>query len=116
MAGQNLAGAMQPIAPMKDLRGEASMQDLVAMLNPQEQALLAQGRDPFGGDQGMLGGQPGMPASQAGSAQAQALQAQAVVENLYNALQGINPQDETSALAAASIQTAIDALTGGLQQ
>ncbi len=116
MAGQNMAGAMQPIQPMQDLRGNAAINDIISALNPQEMALLAQGQDPFGGDQGMLGGQPGMPAAAPGNAQVQALQAQQVVENLYNALAGINPTDETSALAASSIQTAIDALTGGLQK
>ena len=111
-----MAGAMQPIQPMQDLRGNAAIDDIIGALNPQEMALLAQGQDPFGGDQGMLGGQPGMPAATSGNAQVQALQAQQVVENLYNALAGINPTDETSALAASSIQTAIDALTGGLQK
>lgn len=111
-----MAGAMQPIQPMQDLRGNAAIDDVIGALNPQELAALAQGRDPFGADQGMLGGQPGIGMPAAGNAQAQVLQAQQVVENLYNALAGINPQDETSALAAASIQTAIDALTGGLQQ
>ena len=107
---------MQPIQPMQDLRGNAAINDIIGALNPQEMALLAQGQDPFGGDQGMLGGQPGMPAVSSGNAQVQAMQAQQVVENLYNALAGINPSDETSALAASSIQTAIDALTGGLQK
>lgn len=112
-----MAGAMQPIQPMQDLRGNAAINDIIGALNPQEMALLAQGQDPFGGDQGMLGGQPGMPAAVPGMpAAVQALQAQQVVENLYNALAGINPTDETSALAASSIQTAIDALTGGLQK
>lgn len=111
-----MAGAMQPIQPMQDLRGNAAINDIIGALNPQEMALLAQGQDPFGADQGMLGGQPGMPAAASGNAQVQALQAQQVVENLYNALAGINPTDETSALAASSIQTAIDALTGGLQK
>lgn len=111
-----MAGTMQPIQPMQDLRGNAAINDIIGALNPQEMALLAQGQDPFGADQGMLGGQPGMPAAVPGNAQVQALQAQQVVENLYNALAGINPTDETSALAASSIQTAIDALTGGLQK
>lgn len=118
-----MAGAMQPIQPMQDLRGNAAINDIIGALNPQEMALLAQGQDPFGGDQGMLGGQPGMPAASSGNAQVQAMQAQVqamqaqqVVENLYNALAGLNPSDETSALAASSIQTAIDALTGGLQK
>lgn len=117
MADNSMNGAMQPIQPIQDLRGAAAVEDVVNQLNPQQLAMLAMGKDPFGADSGMLGGQPGVQAAaQAGDAQAQVLAAQQVVDNLYNALAGIQPNDETSALAAASIQTAIDALTGGLQK
>ena len=82
-------------------------------LDPQDAALLAQGIDPYGGDISQESRMNNFPAS---DPQEAAQKAQAVMDSLYMALSGITPSDERSALAAASIQQAIDALSGGLEE
>lgn len=111
--GTQYAQAMQPIKPIKDLRGVASIADMLGTLDPQDAALLAQGIDPYSGDMGQNTMMNNTPAS---NPQDAAQKAQAVMDSLYMALSGITPSDERSALAAASIQQAIDALSGGLEE
>ena len=126
---QDLQRMVQPIT------GQASMEAAVAALNPQERAMVAQGLDPFGADQGMLGGQPGIaqapipgaipqpagpqPAGpQPAGPQPAGLSPEsrmAIGAMLEQSLAAIGqPASEADAAAAQSIQNALMALGGGM--
>ena len=91
--------------------GQASIEDALAALSPEEQAMVAQGIDPFGDDQGMMGGQPAVgavpPQVPAGP------NAEETIGILQNLLQTIPQDSEANQVAAGSIATAIDALMQG---
>lgn len=121
---QDLQRMVQPIT------GQASMEAAVAALNPQERAMVAQGLDPFGADQGMLGGQPGIAQApipgaipqpaipQPTTAQPAGLSPEsrmAIGAMLEQSLAAIGqPASEADAAAAQSIQNALMALGGGM--
>lgn len=87
--------------------GNASIEDALAALSPEEQALVAQGIDPFGDDQGMMQGQPAVNPVSAGP------NAEETIGILQNLLQTIPQDSEANQVAAGSIATAIDALMQG---
>lgn len=116
---QDLQKMVQPIT------GQASMEAAVAALNPQERAMVSQGLDPFGADQGMLGGQPGIAQAPIPGAIPQPTTAQpaglspesrmAIGAMLEQSLAAIGqPASEADAAAAQSIQNALMALGGGM--
>lgn len=113
-----LRNAVQPMT------GNASIEAAMLALSPEEQALVAQGIDPFGGDVGGLGG---MYKTSAGpvdvnaaltmAQNARALEPQQKAE-LMTVLSEIlasigTPTDEESAAVSSSIQNAIMALGAG---
>jgi len=95
-------------APAKT--GNASIEDALAALSPEEQAMVAQGIDPFGDDQGMMGGQPAVGAVPPAPAGPNAEETIGILQNL---LQTIPQDSEANQVAAGSIATAIDALMQG---
>ena len=111
---QDLQRMVQPIT------GQASMEAAVAALNPQERAMVAQGLDPFGADQGMLGGQPGIAQTPIPGAGAQPAglspeSRMAIGAMLEQSLAAIGqPASEADAAVAQSIQDALMALGGGM--
>lgn len=95
--------------------GNASIEDVLNALSPQDAALLQQGIDPFGADQVPMEslpqpqGQVPMPAPQAAPNALDTI-------NMLQQILGTIPQDsQMGAVAAGSIQTAIDALGAGAQ-
>lgn len=113
-----LRNAVQPMT------GNASIEAAMLALSPEEQALVAQGIDPFGGDVGGLGGMYKTSAGpvdvNAALAEAQnvrALEPQQKAE-LMTVLSEIlasigTPTDEESAAVSSSIQNAMMALGAG---
>lgn len=93
--------------------GQTSIEDALAALSPEEQAMVAQGIDPFGGDQGMMGGQPAAgpipPQAPAGP------NAEETIGILQQLIQTIPQDSEANQVAVGSIATAIDALMQGAQ-
>lgn len=108
MAGlQSLQNQVQPIT------GEASIEAALAALSPQEQALVAAGIDPMGGDAGMMGGQvaPNPVAAAPQDASLSPENRMAIGETLSQILGMVgNPQTENDASLVSSIQNAIMAL------
>lgn len=95
--------------------GNASIEDVLNALSPQDMALVQQGIDPFGADQVPMEslpqpqGQVPMPAPQAAPNALDTI-------NMLQQILGTIPQDsQMGAVAAGSIQTAIDALGAGAQ-
>lgn len=113
-----MAGLNDLVAQVQPKTGPASLDAVVAALSP-DQALAAQGIDPYGNDQGMLGGQPGMlPPQTKGAAPAPVgltpenrMAIGAMLQETLNAIG--QPGNEADAVAAQSIQNAIAALVGG---
>ena len=109
----NVAGAANAPA----VGGNASIEDVLKALSPADAAMLQQGIDPFGYDQVPMESLPGV--------QGQAPMPNVPNPQTPNALDTINmlqqilgtiPQDsQMGAVAAGSIQTAIDALGAGAQ-
>ena len=95
--------------------GNASIEDVLNALSPQDAALLQQGIDPFGADQVPMESLPQpMPQGQAPMPQAAPNALDTI--NMLQQILGTIPQDsQMGAVAAGSIQTAIDALGAGAQ-
>lgn len=93
--------------------GNASIEDALMALSPEEQAMVVQGIDPFGNDQGMMGGQPA--AGPVPPAVPQGPNAAETIGILQGLLQAIPQDSEANQVAAGSIMTAIDALMQGAQ-
>lgn len=95
--------------------GNASIEDVLNALSPQEAAMLQQGIDPFGADQVPMESLPQpMPQGQAPMPQAAPNALDTI--NMLQQILGTIPQDsQMGAVAAGSIQTAIDALGAGAQ-
>lgn len=94
--------------------GNASIEDVLNALSPQEAALVQQGIDPFGADQVPMESLP-QPQGQA-PMPAQAAPNALDTINMLQQILGTIPQDsQMGAVAAGSIQTAIDALGAGAQ-
>ena len=109
----NVAGAANAPA----VGGNASIEDVLKALSPADAAMLQQGIDPFGYDQvpmeSLPQGQVPMP-----NASAQNPQTPNALDtiNMLQQILGTIPQDsQMGAVAAGSIQTAIDALGAGAQ-
>lgn len=96
--------------------GNASIEDVLNALSPQDAALLQQGIDPFGYDQVPMESLPQpMPQGQ-GPMPAPAAPNALDTINMLQQILGTIPQDsQMGAVAAGSIQTAIDALGAGAQ-
>ena len=93
--------------------GNASIEDVLNALSPQDAALLQQGIDPFGADQVSMESLP-QPQGQAPMPQAAPNALDTI--NMLQQILGTIPQDsQMGAVAAGSIQTAIDALGAGAQ-
>lgn len=114
-----MPGLQDLVAQAQPKTGPASLDAVVAALSPQEQALVAQGIDPYGNDQGMMAGQPGLlpPQTQGASSAPVGLTPEnrmAIGAMLEETLKAIGqPGNEADAVAAQSIQNAISALIGG---
>lgn len=94
--------------------GNASIEDVLNALSPQDAALLQQGIDPFGADQVPMESLP-QPMPQGPMPAPAALNALDTI-NMLQQILGTIPQDsQMGAVAAGSIQTAIDALGAGAQ-
>lgn len=95
--------------------GNASIEDVLNALSPQDAAMLQQGIDPFGADQVPMESLPQpMPQGQAPMPQAAPNAIDTI--NMLQQILGTIPQDsQMGAVAAGSIQTAIDALGAGAQ-
>lgn len=118
---KGINGLRNSVQPMT---GNASIEAAMLALSPEEQALVAQGIDPFGGDAGGLGGMYGtsagpvdVNAALASAQNARALGPQQKAE-LITVLSEIlasigTPTDEESATVSSSIQNAIMALGAG---
>ena len=91
--------------------GNASIEDALMALSPEEQAMVAQGIDPFGQDMGQMTVEPNVPAP----APAQGPNAAETIGILQGLLQAIPQDSEANQVAAGSIMTAIDALMQGAQ-
>lgn len=103
---QGLNNQVQPVT------GPASIQSALQALSPEDQALVAQGIDPFGGDQGMMAGQPAVVPQ--GLTPETRL---AMGEMLNQMLSSFGqPTNEADAAAMTSIQNALQALSMGNQQ
>lgn len=109
----NVAGAASAPA----VGGNASIEDVLKALSPADAAMLQQGIDPFGYDQVPMESLPGaqgqvpMP-----NAQNPATPNAIDTINMLQQILGTIPQDsQMGAVAAGSIQTAIDALGAGAQ-
>lgn len=96
--------------------GNASIEDVLNALSPQDAALLQQGIDPFGADQVPMESLPQVPLPTGQVPMpAPAPNALDTIKMLQQIL-GTIPQDsQMGAVAAGSIQTAIDALGAGAQ-
>lgn len=118
---KGINGLRNSVQPMT---GNASIEAAMLALSPEEQALVAQGIDPFGGDAGGLGGMYGtsagpvdVNAALAKAQNARALEPQQKAE-LMTVLSEIlasigTPTDAESATVSSSIQNAIMALGAG---
>lgn len=118
---KGINGLRNSVQPMT---GNASIEAAMLALSPEEQALVAQGIDPFGGDAGGLGGMYGtsagpvdVNAALASAQNARALGPQQKAE-LMTVLSEIlasigTPTDAESAAVSSSIQNAIMALGAG---
>lgn len=118
---KGINGLRNSVQPMT---GNASIEAAMLALSPEEQALVAQGIDPFGGDAGGLGGMYGtsagpvdVNAALASAQNARALEPQQKAE-LMTVLSEIlasigTPTDAESATVSSSIQNAIMALGAG---
>lgn len=118
---KGINGLRNSVQPMT---GNASIEAAMLALSPEEQALAAQGIDPFGGDVGGLGGMyktsagpVDVNAALATAQNARALEPQQKAE-LMTVLSEIlasigTPTDEESAAVSSSIQNAIMALGAG---
>lgn len=118
---KGINGLRNSVQPMT---GNASIEAAMLALSPEEQALVAQGIDPFGGDAGGLGGMYGtsagpvdVNAALAKAQNARALEPQQKAE-LITVLSEIlasigTPTDAESATVSSSIQNAIMALGAG---
>lgn len=103
---QGLNNQVQPVT------GPASIQSALQALSPEDQALVAQGIDPFGGDQGMMTGQPAV-VPQGLSPETR----MAMGEMLNQMLSSFGqPTNEADVAAMTSIQNALQALSMGNQQ
>lgn len=104
-------------AQVQPMTGPASVDAAIAALNPQEQAMLAAGIDPFGADQGMMEGQPGVAQGTPQQAASPGLTLEArlaIGQALSQTLAAIGqPTNEADAVAVQSIQNALTALAGG---
>ena len=111
----NVAGAANAPA----VGGNASIEDVLKALSPAEAAQVQQGIDPFGYDQVPMESLPQVGMPQAGTPMPQVNPAAPNALDTINMLQqilGTIPQDsQMGAVAAGSIQTAIDALGAGAQ-
>lgn len=115
---QDLKAQVQPIT------GPASVDAALAALNPQELAMVSQGIDPYGADQGMMQEQGAVNAEIAGANGGGAIPAQptltpqtraAIGQALQDSLSVLGqPATEADAVAVQSIQNAIAALSGGI--
>ena len=95
--------------------GNASIEDVLNALSPQDAALAQQGIDPFGADQVPMESLPQVPMPTNVPAPAAAPNALDTI-NMLQQILGTIPQDsQMGAVAAGSIQTAIDALGAGAQ-
>lgn len=114
MAGlENLLAQVQPVT------GPASLDAVAAALSPEEQAMVAAGRDPYA-EAGLVGQSalPGMMAQTGGPAQPQGgltpEARMAIGQALQETLNAIGqPANEADAVAVQSIQNAMTALVGG---
>lgn len=118
---KGINGLRNSVQPMT---GNASIEAAMLALSPEEQALVAQGIDPFGGDAGGAGGMYKTPAGPvdvnaalATAQNARALEPQQKAE-LMTVLSEIlasigTPTDAESAAVSSSIQNAIRALGAG---
>ena len=88
--------------------GNASIEDALMALSPEEQAMVAQGIDPFGQDMA-IPPEPNVPQQPAGP------NAEETIGILQGLLQTIPQDSEANQVAAGSIMTAIDALMQGAQ-
>lgn len=93
--------------------GNASIEDVLSALSPQDLVLAQQGIDPFGADQVPMESLPQVPMpTNVPPAAPNALD----TINMLQQILGTIPQDsQMGAVAAGSIQTAIDALGAGAQ-
>ena len=108
----NVAGAASAPA----VGGNASIEDVLKALSPADAAMLQQGIDPFGYDQVPMESLPGaqgqVPMPQNPNPAPNAID----TINMLQQILGTIPQDsQMGAVAAGSIQTAIDALGAGAQ-
>lgn len=107
----NVAGAANAPA----VGGNASIEDVLNALSPQDAAMLQQGIDPFGADQVPMESLPQVPMP-TNVPQAPAAPNAIDTINMLQQILGTIPQDsQMGAVAAGSIQTAIDALGAGAQ-
>lgn len=118
---KGINGLRNSVQPMT---GNASIEAAMLALSPEEQALVAQGIDPYGSDVGGLGGMyktsagpVDVNAALASAQNARALEPQQKAE-LMTVLSEIlasigTPTDEESAAVSSSIQNAIMALGAG---
>ena len=107
----NVAGAASAPA----VGGNASIEDVLKALSPQDLALAQQGIDPFGYDQAPM---ESLPQGQVPMPQNPNPQTPNALDtiNMLQQILGTIPQDsQMGAVAAGSIQTAIDALGAGAQ-
>ena len=110
----NVAGAASAPA----VGGNASIEDVLKALSPADAAMLQQGIDPFGYDQVPMESLPGVGMPQAGVQNPAVPQTPNALDtiNMLQQILGTIPQDsQMGAVAAGSIQTAIDALGAGAQ-
>ena len=95
--------------------GNASIEDVLNALGPEGAAMLQQGIDPFGADQVPMESLPQVPMPTNVPQPAAAPNALDTI-NMLQQILGTIPQDsQMGAVAAGSIQTAIDALGAGAQ-
>lgn len=108
----NVAGAANAPA----VGGNASIEDVLNALSPADAALLQQGIDPFGYDQAPMESLPqvGVPTQNPATPNPTPNALDTI--NMLQQILGTIPQDsQMGAVAAGSIQTAIDALGAGAQ-
>lgn len=111
-------------AQVQPITGPASVDAVLAALSPQEAAMVSQGIDPYGSDQGMMQGQPAVgggeiaPVNEGTAIPTSNLTPQtraAIGQALQDSLSVLGqPATEADAVAVQSIQNAIMALSGGM--